>query len=283
MGHVHVVWQGNIEYGADPDIHYRMFDGLSWGSVMKIVDDPGMSLVPCIAAGPGDDLHVTWYDDRAGSYEIYYKHFDGAAWGTDIRVSYAPARSKYASVAADDSGEVHIVWRDEQTGDFEIYYRTYDGLVWGATTRLTYSTEGYSSHPCLTICPAGWLHVVWYDSRDGNAEIYYKRHVGVTLAGLNDSEVPAPAPAEPEIVPNPLRTGGQIRFRLMAASPVRLAVYDIAGRKVWRRNLGIRQPGVHQVTWDGCDVHSRPVANGVYFLRVESGKRQSSAKIVVVH
>jgi hypothetical protein len=284
MGQIHVVWQGNIESGADLDIYYRKFDGSNWGPDTTIVDDPGLSFLPCIAAGPGDDLHVTWYDDRAGSYKIYYKHFDGAAWESDTRVSYAPNMSRYASVAADDSGKVHVAWRVGTTvGDVEIYYSRYDGLVWGPTTRLTYSEVGVSSMPCLAVCPAGCLHLIWEDSRDGSSEIYYKRHAGTTLAGIVDLETAAPVSTRPGIIPNPVHNDARVRFRLEEPSFVNLAIYDIAGRLVWKRDLSVRQPGVHQVAWDGCDAHGRSVANGVYFLRVNSGKRQSSAKIVVLH
>ncbi|OFZ08628.1 MAG: hypothetical protein A2338_04530 [Bacteroidetes bacterium RIFOXYB12_FULL_41_6] len=70
---------------------------------------------------------------------------------------------------------MHVVWEDERQGNSEIYYKnsTDGGVTWGADTRLT--TNPYDSwNPSVTV--SGLLvHVAWYDFRDGNWEIYYKR------------------------------------------------------------------------------------------------------------
>jgi hypothetical protein len=161
-------------------------------------------------AGPDDGLHVTWYDDRDGSYEIYYKYFDGTTWGPDTRVSNAPLRSMYASVETDDSGLVHIVWQDERTGDTEIYYRSYDGIAWTETMRLTHN-DAYSGRPCVAVCPAAMAHVVWYNNVTGtNPEIYYRRWTGTAMAGIADLVLPGPVPTKTGSPPT--RPGMVARF-----------------------------------------------------------------------
>ena len=40
--------------------------------------------------------------------------------------------------------------------------------------------------------------------------------------------------------------------------------------------------GVHESAWDGTDGRGRPLASGVYFLRLESGKAAKSAKLVLM-
>ena len=280
-GNLHVVWKGNIAYGADTDIYYRRFAEGNWKTPVVLTDDPGNSFCPCIWAGPGDDLHVTWYDDRAANYKIFYKHFDGLSWGPDINVTSEGWYAKYASVGADDSGLVHIVWQDQRTGNNEIHYRNYDGLVWSDPLRLT-RADGYSGMPCLALCPAGLVHLVWWDDRIDNVEIYYKRRPGAALAGIEDFEMAERVPVRTMVSPNPVRDSGLISFGLPVSSPTRITIYDIAGRLVWKRDLGIRDPGWHNLTWDGCDQDARRVAAGVYFLNIHAGGVTASSKIVVL-
>jgi hypothetical protein len=50
---------------------------------------------------------------------------------------------------------------------------------WEPNQRLTHddssSITSINNAWCVAAGPAGYVHVVWYDSRDGNTEIYYKR------------------------------------------------------------------------------------------------------------
>ncbi len=80
------------------------------------------------------------------------------------------------SIAADGS-DVWVVWFDARHGDHEIYAkRSADGgASWGPDLRLT-RAPGASRQPTLALSRR-WVHVVWSDERDGNAEIYTKRRL----------------------------------------------------------------------------------------------------------
>ncbi len=58
--------------------------------------------------------------------------------------------------------------------EWDIYYRRSldGGQTWEPATRLT-SARGASARPSLAV-KGHDLHVVWYDGRDGNLEVYYK-------------------------------------------------------------------------------------------------------------
>ena len=129
----------------------------------------------CIASS-GDFVHAVWYDIRDGNREIYYKRSTdgGVSWGADTRLTNNSANSWYPSVSV-SSSVVHVVWQDNRDGNEEIYYKrsTDGGLSWGTDTRLT-SNSGYSLSPSGAVSGSE-VHVVWYEDRDGNNEIYYKR------------------------------------------------------------------------------------------------------------
>lgn len=81
--------------------------------------------------------------------------------------------------------------------------------------------------------------------------------------------------------PTPFRSGTTIAYELFSVSSVRLVVYDAQGRSVRRLVDGaVQTPGAYSVPWDGRDEGGRPVAAGVYFYRLESGREVRSRTTV---
>lgn len=70
--------------------------------------------------------------------------------------------------------------------------------------------------------------------------------------------------------PNPFSSSTRIGFDIAREGPATLSVHDTQGRLVRRLSAGIQSAGQHAVRWDGRDARGRPVAAGVYFLRLES-------------
>jgi len=82
--------------------------------------------------------------------------------------------------------------------------------------------------------------------------------------------------------PNPFNPTTTIRFDLENDGPVRLAVYDAAGRLVKRLAGGHMTAGTHGVDWDGKDAGGNRVANGVYVARLEAGEHTASHRMVLL-
>jgi hypothetical protein len=81
---------------------------------------------------------------------------------------------------------------------------------------------------------------------------------------------------------NPFRNRVPIIYYLADPSPVKLAVYDVAGRQVAVLDRGLRSKGPHSVTWDCRGVGGGRVADGVYFVRCDTGKRSAVYKVVIL-
>ncbi|MGQ0720328.1 MAG: right-handed parallel beta-helix repeat-containing protein, partial [Candidatus Eiseniibacteriota bacterium] len=80
--------------------------------------------------------------------------------------------------------------------------------------------------------------------------------------------------------PNPFASAGAAAFTLPAGSPVALTVYDVLGRRVRTLVKAALPAGTHRVAWSGRDEAGRPVAPGVYFLRLEALGETRTGKVV---
>jgi len=81
--------------------------------------------------------------------------------------------------------------------------------------------------------------------------------------------------------PNPFTGTTRLSFALPAAGPVRLAVYDVAGRHVVDLVDRVLPRGEHAVVWNGADAAGRPVASGVYLYRLKADGQSLSRGMVL--
>lgn len=84
------------------------------------------------------------------------------------------------------------------------------------------------------------------------------------------------------VCPNPFNPRTTITFELPAAGPVRLAVYDVAGRLVRTLVDESLPPGSHEAAWDGRDGAGHDVGSGSYLTRLEFGGRVEIARMGLV-
>jgi hypothetical protein len=82
--------------------------------------------------------------------------------------------------------------------------------------------------------------------------------------------------------PNPFRGSTTLSYDLPADGPVRVAIYDVAGRLVTPLRDGPAPAGRNAVPWDGLDGRGARLGAGVYFARVTAGAEDRVLKIVLL-
>jgi hypothetical protein len=107
--------------------------------------------------------------------------------------------------------------------------------------------------------------------------------VGITLASFSEVD-PADRRSRTGrllIFPNPSK--GKVRLHLGGdpASTVSAGVFDSSGRLVCILNKTGAASG-YAMSWDGRNGDGRPVASGVYVIRVMSGKSSTCGKVAIV-
>jgi hypothetical protein len=124
-------------------------------------------------------------------------------------------------------------------------------------------------------------HEYWYrlmlHSRDGGLTI--AGPIGVRSTIGPGSRTTLHQPYEP--------AGGgpvQIRYSLSAEqTPVRLAIYDVRGRRVWDSGVRVLGPGEHTQTWDRRDAARNRVPRGIYFVHFEAQTTVATRKFAILH
>lgn len=106
------------------------------------------------------------------------------------------------------------------------------------------------------------------DWQDGAAWMYMDPNKTVTSVGRNDN-VALNEFALLGNYPNPFNPSTTIKFTMPNVSDVTLEVFDILGRMVATQNLGVRQTGVQEVSFNASSL-----ASGVYTYRLRTPANQ---------
>ena len=279
VGHVythHVLATG----GVDPA---WPADGLALTSRISSEEFPSL-----VSDGSGGAV-VVWQNPGNGFLDIYVHHVTRAgmvdpAWPVGGALARRSAAGANSRIASDGAGGAVVAWQEgtriaahhvRANGTFDPAYpdtgRTITAL--GLPTRQSLSG-------IVAAGPSGAI-VGWSEARSGTDLDVYAMQV------LEATTAVEPAPGAPGFAfrgpwPNPARGATTLRFSLPSEASVRLAVYDVRGRRVRELVSGSRPAGGQTVVWDFRDGQGAPVGAGIYFAKLEVGNRTATRKLVLV-
>lgn len=109
--------------------------------------------------------------------------------------------------------------------------------------------------------------------------------IGCTLEDVEDDGLSAVRLHLGANVPNPFQRSTVISYAIPSAAgetPVRLCIYDAAGRCVRTLVDSDRTGGFYDVKWDGRNTGGEKVAGGVYFYQINvNGEKRTKSMVVV--
>lgn len=108
---------------------------------------------------------------------------------------------------------------------------------------------------------------------------YYQVLSGVV--GREGSSVPHPLMMHPGR-PNPFSGSVSISYAVPSTGPVRLAIYDVAGRQIRTIYDGVPEPGKYMATWDGRNDAEQQMSPGIYVSVLEFSGQRRIQKLVLV-
>lgn len=82
--------------------------------------------------------------------------------------------------------------------------------------------------------------------------------------------------------PNPFNASTKIKFEIPTQSEVKVTVFNILGQKVITLLNQTKEAGFHTIEWNGTNQNKAKVSSGVYFARVEVGKKSEILKMLLL-
>jgi len=162
---------------------------------------------------------------------------------------------------------VTIEFLNQSSGNLFAPSVAYDNGCTAGKNLIKANPGGWQS-ACTAGVPGDW---VFY--------LVYKR---ICQSGVGDEITVTSVPVslmDPR--PNPFYDRTEIEFVLGAPGEAHLSVFDIQGRLVAHLADEAYGAGRHSVAWDGRADGGSYLTPGLYFLRLESGGRESVRKIVL--
>ncbi|MCB2200192.1 carboxypeptidase regulatory-like domain-containing protein [bacterium] len=275
---------------------FRRYDMLS-GDTEILIPNGSLGTVTGLAYMASDpDGYTIWilretatgaktarYNPTTGLYDMnndaLYPSGDGSPGGMEISSAYSTTFYDITTALNRDTGNDQIdIWEGMSTVPPWIHI---DGANAGelepgnsVTINLVADLRGTR----LDVEPGMELEVVLYFDGPfwGNPPAVF---IPVTLTdqAVGEEEGLPTKYALHQNYPNPFNPATRIKFDLIQAQHVKLAVYNVLGREVARLVDGKMEPGFHAIEFDAARF-----ASGVYFYRLESDAFTSMKKMVLV-
>ena len=280
--------EGDIFYTESID------GGTTWSyPPLRVNDDTGTNdqTHPWLDIKPNGTVDVVWYDKRNDPQDRNPEVFFAAllpgstTFQPNLVISNQPILAPatgfwigdYIGVAVDEI-YAHIAWADNRREGmlFDAFYAAQENpgaIPTGACCLPDYLCVALTEEDCLN---AGGRYMGDdLDCADVDCDESALGEDGLLPGG----QVALLRPN----YPNPFNPGTTINYELGRALPVRLTVYDLAGRKV--KDLyhsPLQQEGAHTVYWNGQDDRGQTVSAGVYFCRLNAGEEVSSIRMALI-
>ncbi len=266
-----VAWEDNRSGFADVYIQRLSAAGaVQWTADGEAVCTAlwNQEYIQMVSDGNGGAI-LAWEDERSGELDIYGSRMD--ANGQQVPTFLETCETSVRG------GAVVVHWSvsaPADPGQFSAYRKSEPGgRSWTPLDVEISGTDEVFSFADATCQPGrSYRYRVDVDDETGTQ----------TLFETSATTIPEADPVLFHNVPNPFNPSTTISFTLPAAGPVELAVFDVRGERVRTLARGTLGAGKAEYEWDGRDEEGIPVSSGVYFCRLEAGKRIQVQKMLLI-
>jgi len=119
----------------------------------------------------------------------------------------------------------------------------------------------------------------WFSQAGGQPSSRIARWTESTTAAPEAEAASVAIELAPNL-PNPFTGSTTISYALSQPAPVRLSVFDVAGRHIATLVQEHQRAGNHETAWNGRDALGRQVAPGVYVYRLQSGSEVGARRMI---
>ncbi len=204
-------------------------------------------------------------------------------YGGNSEDNHAPAGPQTLA-AAEAGGSVDLMWRDGNGYVADIdHYRVYRGSAPGFVADASSLLDMATMMSYVDLAPNGsalFYRVTAVDVHGNESEPSNEASVGI-VTGIGSDSATVVSLRMNQPFPNPSAGSARVRFSLPGSGPVQIDLFDLAGRRVYRDDLGTLPAGWHERGVLGRDSNGARLASGMYLLRLTHGGQVRTAKFAV--
>lgn len=246
---------------------------------------------------------------QINSPSTYYSEPNG--WWLDLydRAGNWSTACHEPQLIVDPNGDLYCLWQgqDDTTdysaagffnGEFYGSHSTDNGATWSNYVNLTNTrTPGATTGNCddedyATAYPFvvnDSIFITYIEDKDaGNMVqgegVWTENPVRCwvvhksSFVGIEEAKVEAPQTATMTLLPNPAADVSTLRYTVAEPGVVVLKLYDAAGRLAQNLEGGYRKSGVYSL-----NITTKELANGTYFVVLDTPAQHSSQPLVIIH
>jgi hypothetical protein len=254
------------------------FLGDTWA--LALDNNPSWTkLAPAGTLPQGRDATAAIYDPVNDQLAVY-GGWDGTTMHSDSWLLHWGDTGQAAAMATSSSASptnAHVQWNiTDNMSPYAAVYRRAGTGPWTALSIAQADASGLLTYDDPTVTAgAQYGYMVVIPSEKGS-QFGGQTNVTVpTTTGVGDHGSQL---ALERVQPNPVRTQFAVSFTLVDDSPANLALYDVNGRRVLERAVGMGA-GRHTVMLGTA----RDFAAGMYFLRLENKGQTLNQRVVIGH
>jgi hypothetical protein len=175
-----------------------------------------------------------------------------------------------------DSAVALLSWHvANTTGDHAAVYRRQSGTPWSSIATVQRDGSGHVNYADHVAPGAHYGYMVAVSSQQGEV---FGGETWVTVASTTSVKPTAPSALVLEpIAPNPLVGRFAVSFTLPSATPARLELIDLAGRRLVSRDVGAMGLGAHQVELGNASTFPA----GLYFVRLTQAGITRTTRVAI--
>ncbi len=237
----------------------------------------------------GDRYAVVWQDYRTNvDYDIYLSRVtaDGTVLDPSGIIVSGAAGDQQEPAIAFNGREYLMIWQDGRgSAGLDIYGARADTS--GAVSDPSgFEVSGAANHqmtPDVCTTPIGVALMIYssFISDPGYGSYRVWGNFFDTVAGVPPGAAQGSAYLYPNS-PNPFRSRTTLRFTLGETADVKLAVYDVLGRRVVTLIDGPRAAGMYDIDFDSASTAGHALAPGLYFVDFRAGACRRTRKMLLL-
>ena len=139
--------------------------------------------------------------------------------------------------------------------------------------KLTFSGKGEIKFEPTTIAKQEGISLVSTDAKEVSFDTDFSMVTGRTLPTSFSVS---------QNYPNPFNASTVIRYSLPENSKVKIEIFNILGQKVRTLVDEFQTAGYKTIQWNGTNAGNQTVASGVYFYKIDMGKRSEVKQMTML-